>query len=69
MNGSGSVDGVFVMPCPRYLTIPVGLSGVPPQVQVVLACAEAAPPRLTAEDATASALMARIVRGVMCLLS
>src|SRR5438874_5144531 len=69
MNGSGSVDGVFVTPWPVYQTFPVGLAGVPPQVQVVAAWADAAPQPLAASDAAAIAVTATIARGLMCPVS
>lgn len=70
MNGSGSVDGVFVIPWPVYETLPVGLSGVPPQVQVdVVACADVAPHPPSINDAAAIAVTARIARGLIRLVS
>src|SRR5438105_14338035 len=69
MNGSGSVDGVFVIPWPVYQTFPVGLAGVPPQVQVLAACADPAPHPPAANDAAAIAVTATIARGLMCPVS
>src|SRR5947209_20439382 len=69
MNGSGSVDGVFVIPWPVYQTFPVGLAGVPPQVQVVAACADAAPQPPATNDAAAIAVTATIARGLICRVS
>src|SRR6267378_439923 len=66
MNGSGSVDGVFVIPWPVYQTFPVGLAGVPPQVQVVVACADATPHPPATNDAAAIAVTATITRGLIC---
>src|SRR3989442_715183 len=69
MNGSGSVDGVLVIPWPVYLTYPVGWTGVPPHVQVAVACADAAPQPPAINDTAPSAATARIARGLICLLS
>src|SRR6185437_2156315 len=71
MNGSGSVDGVLVIPPSVYQTFPVGLSGVPPQVQVevAVACAGPAPNPPAATDAAAMAVMARIARGLISHVS
>jgi hypothetical protein len=69
MNGSGSVDGVFVIPWPVYQTFPVGWTGVPPQLQVAVACADAAPHPPATNDAAASAVTATIARGLICPVS
>jgi hypothetical protein len=69
MNGSGSVDGVFVIPWPVYQSFPVGLRGVPPQVQVLAACADAAPHPPATNDVAAIAVTAAIARGLICPVS
>jgi hypothetical protein len=69
MNGSGSVDGVFVIPWPVYQTSPVGLAGVPPHVHVAVACADAAPHPPATNDAAAIAVTATIARGLICAVS
>src|SRR5947209_17811105 len=65
MKCSGSVDGVFVGPCPVDQTLPVGSAAVPPQVQVVSACADAAPHPPATSDAAAIAVTAPIALGLI----
>lgn len=55
LNASGPVEGVFVIPGLR-VNVPVGSAGVPPQVQVVAACAEDAPPAAHARQAAAATM-------------
>src|SRR6266566_2537002 len=65
MKCSGSVDGVFVGPCPVDQTLPVGSAAVPPQVQVASACADAAPHPPATSDAAAIAVTATIALGLI----
>src|SRR5439155_16880136 len=68
VNFSGSGAGVFVRP---GLTenVPVGASGVPPHVQVVLACAAAGPPPARTRHAAASAVMPIVARNLILIAS
>src|SRR5436305_6672963 len=54
LKSAGPDDGTFVSPG-LTVKIPVGAAGVPPHVQVVDACAEAAPPPAQARQAATAA--------------
>src|SRR5437588_10883283 len=55
-NLSANGAGNWVIPWSTYSMWPVGLSGVPPQVHLVAACADAAPAARITALATAHAL-------------
>jgi hypothetical protein len=54
VKSDGDADGMFVSPGLTVNT-PVGAAGVPPQMQVVEACAGAAAPPVQARQAAAAA--------------
>src|SRR5205085_6694914 len=62
-NLSGSGAGVFVMPG-LTVNFPVGAAGVPPHVQVEVACAELPPPARARN--VAAIAMTPIVRDLIC---